>query len=167
VHYYNETHAVWEPLIERVEGRTPWNLKLNVKKNLTQDKSLMPGDDFIPDPQMAIHISSGATMNITISKSCLTVFNNLAKGFSEGAASTFDYSLKDRAPFTVKNAVGVPITVQPNCNLRVMGYPEKSDIYDVDAGQNLELEYASVEPSRQGKLSILSHQESTLFMLSF
>ncbi|KAM7337360.1 hypothetical protein ACRRTK_003479 [Alexandromys fortis] len=167
VHYYNEIHAVWEPLIERVEGKTPWSLKLNVKKNPIQDKSLMPGDDFIPESQMAVHISSGATMNITISKSCLNVFSNLAKGFSEGAASTFDYSLKDRAPFTVRNALGVPIKVQPNRNLKVMGSPDKSDIYDVDTGQHLELEYDSLEPSRQGKLSILSRQESSFFTLTF
>ncbi|XP_021566120.1 vacuolar protein sorting-associated protein 13C, partial [Carlito syrichta] len=167
VHYYNESYAVWEPLIERVEGKKQWNLRLEVKKNPIQDKSLMPGDDFIPEPQMAIHISSGDTMNITISKSCLNVFNNLAKGFSEGTASTFDYSLKDRAPFTVKNAVGIPIKVRPNCNLRVMGSPEKGDIFDVDAGQKLELEYASVEPSHQGKLSVLSRQESSLFTLTF
>ncbi|KAM9713499.1 intermembrane lipid transfer protein VPS13C isoform 1-T1 [Dama dama] len=169
VHYYNETHAVWEPLIERVEEKRPWNLSLAVKKNPVQDKTLMPGDDFsaLPEPQTEVDISSGDTMNITISKSCLNVFNNLAKGFSEGTASTFDYSLKDRAPFTVTNSVGVPIKVQPNHNLRVMGCPEKSDVCDVDAGQILELEYATMEPSRQGKLSILSRQESSLFSLTF
>ncbi|KAG8507019.1 Vacuolar protein sorting-associated protein 13C, partial [Galemys pyrenaicus] len=169
VHYYNEIHAVWEPLIERVAGKKQWNLRLHVKKNPVQDKSLMPGDDFIflPEPQTAIHISSGDTMNITISKSCLNVFNNLAKGFSEGTASTFDYSLKDRAPLTVKNAVGVPIKVQPNHNLRVMGLLEKSDIYDVDAGQKLELDYACMEPSHHGKRSILSRQESSFFTLTF
>ncbi|XP_077737458.1 intermembrane lipid transfer protein VPS13C isoform X2 [Canis aureus] len=169
VHYYNETHAVWEPLIERVEGKRPWNLRLDIKKNPVQDKSLMPGDDFIflPEPQTAVHISSGDTMNITISKSCLNVFNNLAKGFSEGTASTFDYSLKDRAPFTVKNAIGVPVKVQPNHSLRVIGSPGKSGVYDVDVGQNLELEYASMEPSRQGKLSVLSRQESSFFALTF
>ncbi|XP_039076232.1 vacuolar protein sorting-associated protein 13C isoform X2 [Hyaena hyaena] len=169
VHYYNETHAVWEPLIERVEGKRQWNLRLNVKKNPVQDKSLIPGDDiiFLPEPQTAIHISSGDTMNITVSKSCLNVFNNLARGFSEGTAATFDYSLKDRAPFTVKNAIGIPIKVQPNHNLRVIGALEKSGVYDVDAGQNLELEYASMEPSRQGKLSMLSRQESSFFTLTF
>lgn len=57
--------------------------------------------------------------------------------------------------------------VQPNRNLKVMGSPEKSDIYDVGAGQHLELDYASLEPSRQGKLSILSRQESSLFTLTF
>ncbi|XP_074183747.1 intermembrane lipid transfer protein VPS13C [Rhinolophus sinicus] len=169
VHYYNEVHAVWEPLIERVEGKRQWNLRLDVKKNPVHDKSLIPGDDFIflPEPQTAVHISSGDTMNITISKTCLNVFNNLAKGFSEGTASTFDYSLKDKAPFTVKNALGVPIKVQPNQNLRVMGSAEKSDIYDVDAAQNLELEYARMERSCQGKLSILSRQESSFFTLTF
>uniref|UniRef100_A0A8C6BAR6 Vacuolar protein sorting 13 homolog C n=1 Tax=Monodon monoceros TaxID=40151 RepID=A0A8C6BAR6_MONMO len=169
VHYYNETHAVWEPLIERVEGKRPWNLRLAVKKNPVQDKSLMPGDYFIllPEPETEVDISSGDTMNITISKSCLNVFNNLAKGFSEGTASTFDYSLKDRAPFTVTNSVGVPIKVQPNQNLRVMGSLEKSDVCDVDAGQKLELEYASTELLCQGKLSTLSRQESSLFSLTF
>ncbi|XP_023568424.1 vacuolar protein sorting-associated protein 13C [Octodon degus] len=167
VHYYNESHAVWEPLIERVEGKRPWSLELEVKKNPIQDKSLIPGDDFIPEPKMAVYISSADTMNITISKTCLNVFNNLAKGFSEGTASTFDYSLKDRAPFTVMNAVGVPVTVQPSCNLRVLGSPGKSGIYSVDAAQSLELDYAGAEPSPHGKLSALSRQESAFFTLTF
>lgn len=89
------------------------------------------------------------------------------QGFSEGTASTFDYSLKDKAPFTVKNALGVPVKVQTNHNFRLMGSCEKGDIYDVDVGQNLELEYASMEPSRQGKLSILNRQESSFFALTF
>lgn len=67
----------------------------------------------------------------------------------------------------MKNAVGIPIKVQPNHNLRIIGSLEKSGVYDVDAGQNLELEYASMEPSRQGKLSILSRQESSFFTLTF
>uniref|UniRef100_A0A5F8G8B9 Vacuolar protein sorting 13 homolog C n=1 Tax=Monodelphis domestica TaxID=13616 RepID=A0A5F8G8B9_MONDO len=169
VHYYNEIHAVWEPLIERVEGNRQWNLKLELKNNPVQDKSLMPGDDFIflPEPQTAIHISSRDTMNITISKCFLTVFNNLTKAFSEGTASTFDYSLKDRAPFTVKNALGIPIKVQPNSNLRVMGSTVKDDIYDVDVDQILELEYSTSEPLHRGKLSVLSRQESSLFTLTF
>ncbi|XP_012861807.3 vacuolar protein sorting-associated protein 13C, partial [Echinops telfairi] len=169
VHYYNETHAAWEPLIERVEGKRQWNLRLDVKKSPVQDKNFMPGDDFIylPDPQMAIYISSGDTMNITISKSSLNVFNNLAKGFSEGTAATFDYSLKDRAPFKVINALGIPIKVQANRNLRVLGSPEKRDIYDVDICQSLELEYTSPEPLRQGKFSVLSRQQSSFFTLTF
>lgn len=52
-----------------------------MKTNPVQERSLMPGDDFIviPEPQTAINISSMDTMNITISKCCLAVFSNLAK----------------------------------------------------------------------------------------
>uniref|UniRef100_A0A8C3ENX7 Vacuolar protein sorting 13 homolog C n=1 Tax=Corvus moneduloides TaxID=1196302 RepID=A0A8C3ENX7_CORMO len=124
VHYYNETYAVWEPLIERVEGgRKQWNLKLEMKTNPVQEKSLMPGDDFIviPEPQTAINISSMDTMNITISKCCLAVFSNLAKAFSEATASTFDYSFKETAPFIVKNALGVSLKVLPSSNFRIVG----------------------------------------------
>ncbi|XP_009867552.1 PREDICTED: vacuolar protein sorting-associated protein 13C-like, partial [Apaloderma vittatum] len=82
VHYHNETYAVWEPLIERIEGgKKQWSLKLEMKTNPVQERSLMPGDDFIvlPEPQHAVNISSKDTMNITISKACLAVFSNLAK----------------------------------------------------------------------------------------
>ncbi|EPY81741.1 hypothetical protein CB1_000715056 [Camelus ferus] len=100
------------------------DMTLEVKNNPVQDKSLMPGDDFIviPEPQTEVGISSGDTMNITVSKSSLTVFNNLAKGFSEGAASTFDYSLKDRAPFTVTNSVGVPIKIKNHFSIAFIIY---------------------------------------------
>uniref|UniRef100_K7FJM8 Vacuolar protein sorting 13 homolog C n=1 Tax=Pelodiscus sinensis TaxID=13735 RepID=K7FJM8_PELSI len=169
VHYYNETYAVWEPLIERIDGgRKQWNLKLEIKTNPVQDKSLIPGDDFIvlPEAQTAVNISSENTMNITISKSCLAVFNNLAKAFSEGTASTFDYSLKDKAPFTVKNALGVLLKVHPSSNLRVVGSTVKEDICDVEIGQKLELEYSILEPLHRGKLSALHRQESCMFTLS-
>uniref|UniRef100_A0A8C3T6F5 Vacuolar protein sorting 13 homolog C n=1 Tax=Chelydra serpentina TaxID=8475 RepID=A0A8C3T6F5_CHESE len=169
VHYYNETYAVWEPLIERIDGgKKQWNLKLEIKTNPIQDKSLIPGDDFVvlPEAQTAVNISSKDTMNITISKCCLAVFNNLAKAFSEGTASTFDYSLKDRAPFTVKNALGVPLKVHPTINLRVVGSTLKEDIHDIQIGQKLELEYSVLEPLHRGKLSALYRQESCLFALT-
>lgn len=36
IHYYNETYAVWEPLIERIEGgKKQWSLKLEVCKHTT------------------------------------------------------------------------------------------------------------------------------------
>ncbi|XP_060115875.1 intermembrane lipid transfer protein VPS13C isoform X1 [Heteronotia binoei] len=169
VHYYNETYAVWEPLIERVEkGSRQWNLKFKMKTNPVQDKSLLPGDDFIvlPEPQTFINISSKDIMNITLSKCCLAVLNNLAKGFSEGTASTYDYSLKDRAPFTVKNALGIPLKVHASRNLQVVGLTSSKDIHDVGVGQKLELEYAAQEPLPRGKLSVFHRQESSTFTLA-
>ncbi|XP_074956200.1 intermembrane lipid transfer protein VPS13C isoform X1 [Phalacrocorax aristotelis] len=169
IHYYNETYAVWEPLIERIEGgKKQWSLKLEMKTNPVQERSLMPGDDFIvlPEPQTAVNISSKDTMNITISKCCLAVFSNLAKAFSEGTASTFDYSFKETAPFIVKNALGVPLKVLPSSNFRIVGSVEKENMNDVEIGQNMELEYSVFEVPQRGKLSALYRQESSVFSLN-
>ncbi|XP_055571763.1 intermembrane lipid transfer protein VPS13C isoform X2 [Falco cherrug] len=168
VHYYNETYAVWEPLIERIEGgKKQWSLKLEMKTNPVQERSLMPGDDFIvlPEPQTAVNISSKDTMNITISKCCLAVFSNLAKAFSEGTASTFDYSFKETAPFIVKNALGVPLKVLPSSSFRIVG-SEKENKNDVESGQNMELEYSVFETPQRGKLSALCRQESSVFSVN-
>ncbi|XP_070809810.1 intermembrane lipid transfer protein VPS13C isoform X2 [Pituophis catenifer annectens] len=170
VNYYNETHALWEPLIEQVdrEGHR-WNLKLEMKTNPEQDRGLLPGDDFIilPEPQQLISISSKDTMNITISKCCLTVLNNLAKGFSEGTASTYDTTLKDRAPFTVRNALGIPVSIHTCRGLQVVGFPKSDSIQGVGLGQSLELEYATSESLDRRRLSILRRQDSCLLTLSF
>ncbi|XP_063305458.1 intermembrane lipid transfer protein VPS13C isoform X2 [Pelobates fuscus] len=168
IHYYNENYAVWEPLIERVDdGNRCWSLKLEMKNNPVQDRSFLPGDDFIllPEPQSAISISSRDTMNITISKCSLSVFSNLAKAFSEGTASTFDYSLKDRAPVTVKNALGVPIILQHGGNMREFGSSKQESIHEVPKGQSFDLEFSSTESLHRGKLSALRRQESSLFTI--
>ncbi|MGH0138174.1 UNVERIFIED_CONTAM: hypothetical protein FKN15_065568 [Acipenser sinensis] len=169
VHYYNEVQAAWEPLIERVEdGRRRWNLKLEMKNNPIQDKSPVPGDDFVvlPEAQTAINICSKDTMNITISKCCLHVFTNLAKAFSEGTATTFDHSLKEKAPYTIKNALGIPLEVQHSSNLRALGSGAKERIHEVGVGQSVKLEYAVIEHIHRGRLSALQRQESCLFSLS-
>ncbi|CAB1338810.1 unnamed protein product, partial [Coregonus sp. 'balchen'] len=117
VNYFNETHAVWEPLIERVEdGKRRWNLKL--------------------------------------------------EAFSEGTASTFDHSLKEKAPFTIRNALGVPLTVQHSANLRVVASPGQGKLHEVGVGQSVDLEHSVFGTSTRGKLSALQRQESCLFNLS-
>ncbi|ETE73059.1 Vacuolar protein sorting-associated protein 13C, partial [Ophiophagus hannah] len=171
VNYYNESHALWEPLIEQVdrEGRR-WNLKLEMKTNPEQDRGLLPGDDFIilPEPQQLISISSKDTMNITMSKCCLTVLNNLAKGFSEGTTSTYDATLKDRAPFTVRNALGIPVRVHTCRSLRVVGFPKRdTSLHELGLDQSLELEYATSESLDRRRVSILHRQDSSLLTLSF
>ncbi|KAM6980546.1 intermembrane lipid transfer protein VPS13C [Aplochiton taeniatus] len=169
VNYFNETHAVWEPLIERIDdGKRRWNLKLEMKNNPLQDKSPVPGDDFIvlPEPRTAMSICSNDTLNITISQCSLNVFNNLAKAFSEGTASTFDYSLKEKAPYTIRNALGIPLIVQHSANLRSVESPEMGKVHDVGADQSVNLEHSVFERSSRGKLSALQRQESCLFNIS-
>ncbi|KAM9860925.1 intermembrane lipid transfer protein VPS13C [Aulostomus maculatus] len=169
VNYFNEIHAVWEPLIERVDsGRRRWNLELEMKNNPVQDKSPVHGDDFVilPEPRTAVNICSADTMNITVSQCSLNVFHNLAKAFSEGTASTFDYSLKEKAPFTIRNALGIPIIVQHSANLRPVGSPAQGKLHELPVDQSMDLEHSVFEASSRGKLSALQRQESCLFNLS-
>ncbi|XP_041649214.1 vacuolar protein sorting-associated protein 13C isoform X2 [Cheilinus undulatus] len=169
VNYFNETHAVWEPLIERVEsGKRRWNLELEMKNNPLQDKSPVHGDDFVilPDPRTAISICSKDTMNITVSQCTLNVLQNLSKAFSEGTASTFDYSLKEKAPFTIRNSLGIPLIVQHSANLRPVSSPSQGKLHELPVDQSMDLEHSMFEPSSRGKLSALQRQESCLFNLS-
>uniref|UniRef100_A0A8C1V8U3 Vacuolar protein sorting 13 homolog C n=1 Tax=Cyprinus carpio TaxID=7962 RepID=A0A8C1V8U3_CYPCA len=167
VNYFNETHAVWEPLLERVDnGSRRWNLKLDMKNNPVRDKSPVPGDDFImlPDPRTAITIFSKDTMNITVSKCCLSVFNNLAKAFSESTASTFDHSLKEKSPYTIRNALGIPLFVQHSANLHLAGSSTQGKLHELAVDKSVDLEHSSFE--RSSRLSALQRQESCLFNLS-
>ncbi|XP_040904460.1 vacuolar protein sorting-associated protein 13C isoform X1 [Toxotes jaculatrix] len=169
VNYFNEIHAVWEPLIERVDrGSRRWNLELEMKTNPVQDKSPVHGDDFVilPEPRTAINICSKDTMNITISHCCLNVFHNLIKEFSEGTASTFDLSLKEKAPFTIRNALGIPLIVQHSASLRPVGSPAQGKLHELCVDQSMDLEHSMFEPSSRGKLSALQRQESCLFNLT-
>ncbi|KAK2854371.1 hypothetical protein Q5P01_007032 [Channa striata] len=169
VNYFNETHAVWEPLIERVDsGRRRWFLELEMKNNPVQDKSPVHGDDFVilPEACTAINICSKDTMNIIISQNTLTVFHNLAKAFSEGTASTYECFLKEKAPFTIGNSLGIPLIVQHSSNLRPVGFLAQDRLHELLAGQNMDLEHSVFERSSQGKLSALQRQESCLFTLT-
>ncbi|KAJ0001755.1 hypothetical protein NQD34_001551 [Periophthalmus magnuspinnatus] len=169
VNYFNEVHAVWEPLIERVDsGARRWSLALEMKNNPVQDRSPVHGDDFVilPEPRTAVTICSKDTMNITLSQSCLQVLNNLAKEFSEGTASTFDYTLKEKPPFTIKNHLGIPLIVQHSANLRPVGAVQQGKLHELSVDQSMDLDYSTFEPLSRGKLSALQRQESCLFNLS-
>uniref|UniRef100_A0A1A8GA63 Vacuolar protein sorting 13 homolog C n=1 Tax=Nothobranchius korthausae TaxID=1143690 RepID=A0A1A8GA63_9TELE len=169
VNYFNETHAVWEPLIERLDGgRRRWNLELEVKNNPIMDKSPVHGDDFtmLPEARTVINICSKDTMNITISKCSLSVFENLAKAFSEGTASTFDRTLKEKPPFTLKNALGIPLIVQHSANLRLARSPAHGKLHELPVDGSMDLVHSVFESSVRGKLSALQRQESCLFNLT-
>ncbi|KAG7483053.1 hypothetical protein JOB18_037841 [Solea senegalensis] len=169
VNYFNEVYAVWEPLIERVDGGSRrWNLELEMKNNPLQDKSPVHGDEFVilPEPRTLINICSKDTMNITVSQCSLSVFHNLAKAFSEGTASTFNYSLKEKAPFTIRNSLGIPLIVQHSANLRLVGPPSQGKLHELAVDQSVDLEHSALESSSRGKLSALQRQESGLFTLT-
>ncbi|KAF7703592.1 hypothetical protein HF521_022599 [Silurus meridionalis] len=169
VNYFNESYAVWEPLIERVDnGKRRWNLGIEIKNNPVWDKSPVPGDDFIvlPESCTSINICSKDTMNITLSNCCLNVFYNLIQAFSEGTVSSFDHSLKEKAPFTIRNSLGIPLIIEHSANLRLVVSSSQSKMPEVGVEESLDLEYSIFENTTRVKLSTLQRQESCLFNLS-
>lgn len=82
--YYNNTLALWEPLIEPVEQENkmgmleyvPWqlNFSLNVDKHL---------DEAQQDPTTNIKIKSEQTLELTVTKTCLDVLQTLGNDFSK------------------------------------------------------------------------------------
>lgn len=92
----------------------------------------------------------------------LTFFHFQA--FSEGAASSFDYSLKEKAPFTIQNALGLPLLIQHSNNLRIADKPGPGKLHEVDVDQTIDLSYSVLKPLTRAGLSPLQRQESCLLL---
>ncbi len=82
--YYNNTLALWEPLIEPVEVENkfglleyiPWELNFGMRV----DKHL---DDEQDEPTTSIGIKSQQTLELTVTKTCLDVLTSLGNEFSK------------------------------------------------------------------------------------
>ncbi|KAF7642147.1 hypothetical protein LDENG_00263710, partial [Lucifuga dentata] len=88
------------------------------------------------------------------------------QAFSEGAAASFDSSVKEKAPFTIRNALGIPLIVLHGANLRRVGSPTQGKLHEVAVEQSMDLQHATFQPSSRGNLSTLQRQESCSFNLS-
>lgn len=95
---------------------------------------------------------------------CLLVFE--CQAFSEGTVSTFDHSLKEKAPFTLRNSLGIPLFLEHSVNLRLADSPSQNKMHEVGVGESLDLEYSVLEFTSRVNLSTLQRQESCLFNLS-
>lgn len=86
------------------------------------------------------------------------------QAFSESTASTFDHSLKEKSPYTIRNALGIPLIVQHSANLRLTGSSAPGKLHELAVDKSVDLEHSSFE--RSARLSALQRQESCLFNLS-
>lgn len=123
--YYNSSLALWEPLIEPIEvvqaGKSsfvPWEIKLEVTMNEQDELSATPppNESFEQvevqiQPAMSVNISSINNLELTITKTCIEVLNNLAKAFSNAMKSSEVKQIKPSAAFLVQNDTGIPITL--------------------------------------------------------
>ncbi|XP_077862759.1 intermembrane lipid transfer protein VPS13A-like [Saccoglossus kowalevskii] len=124
VSYYNIGMAEWEPLLEPVEvvgGHRPWELNIEVKKN-EEENGGSEDDDSTIDlafalPVMTVSISSNDILELTMTKSCISLLTNLGKAFGEAVDQPSSKSSRKVGdvipPFIVKNCLGKDITVEP------------------------------------------------------
>ncbi|KAK0157380.1 hypothetical protein PV328_011128 [Microctonus aethiopoides] len=123
--YYNSRLALWEPLIEPVESvkntekhSEPWELKMNIQfHDLSQHSpgasAISPISDSgeLDDPnqssQMSIDIQSSDNLEITVTKSCLEVLQQLTDAFSNAMDLTSETSSSKLAPYVLKNETGL------------------------------------------------------------
>ncbi|XP_077476237.1 intermembrane lipid transfer protein VPS13C isoform X2 [Stigmatopora argus] len=169
VNYFNAVHAVWEPLIERVEGGArPWKLDLEVKTNPEADRSPAHGDEFVilPEARRAVRVSSDDTLNVTLSRGALDVLARLAEAFSGSAAPAFDPSAQEKAPVSVFNALGVPLLLRTSADLRPAGPACRGQLLELPPLGTVELEHSVSEASAGGTLSALRRPESRGFRLT-
>lgn len=112
--YYNNIHALWEPLIEPVEmtnvsGLTdyyPWelNFELNVDKHVEEPEK---------EPTTFIKINSEQRLELLVTKTCLDVLQTLGNSFSkaieqEGLIKTGAVD----APYVLRNDTGLEIQLE-------------------------------------------------------
>ncbi|KAJ8937448.1 hypothetical protein NQ314_011837 [Rhamnusium bicolor] len=123
--YYNSRLALWEPLIEPVEivndsGNRfiPWELKFELSMNEQEEAAaaMSPTSDSEGDsqaqPVMSIDITSENNLEITITKTCLEVLDNLGKAFALAMKSESISSITTlEASYKVLNEIGEDITL--------------------------------------------------------
>lgn len=125
--YYNSKLALWEPLIEPVEliraGKStyvPWEIRLEVTMNEQEEQATSPlsptaNDSFEQmeaiQPAMSINVSSINNLELTVTKTCLDVINNLGKAFANAMKLTEMKQIKASKAFLVQNDTGIPITL--------------------------------------------------------
>ncbi|XP_059615380.1 intermembrane lipid transfer protein Vps13 isoform X2 [Phlebotomus argentipes] len=114
--YYNSSLALWEPLIEPNERELPngliesgsWELQFSAKMCQERQESF---DETLEErqPLTKICVNATETLELTVTKTCLEVLQNLGKGFSEAINSQLT-SIQQTAPYVIQNDTGFDIT---------------------------------------------------------
>lgn len=113
--YYNSTMAVWEPLIEPnereksngVKEYQPWELNFNLKIEKPVEDSVTSSRD----PKTKISIASSDTLEVSVTKTCLDVLQDLGQAFSDAIRPEGLNKPDVIAPFIVQNDTGFDVTL--------------------------------------------------------
>uniref|UniRef100_A0A3Q2C8L3 Vacuolar protein sorting 13 homolog C n=1 Tax=Cyprinodon variegatus TaxID=28743 RepID=A0A3Q2C8L3_CYPVA len=104
-----------------------------------------------------LHLTADMTLEVRLS---------FRRAFAEGTALTFDHTLKEKPPFTIKNSLGIPVIVQHSASLRPVGSVAQGKLHELSVDQSMDLVHSGFESTMGGKLSALERQESCLFNLT-
>ncbi|XP_043479643.1 vacuolar protein sorting-associated protein 13 isoform X2 [Leptopilina heterotoma] len=145
VAYYNSRLALWEPLIEPIEGlhkgkriSTPWELKTKIQFNDVNQVSkgasaVTPSTEGEPEElqqisKMSIEVSSTENLELTVTKTCLDVLKQLGNAFSNAMAPGGKSGKSKMAPFILKNETGLSMTLHlENGNFKVVEQGKNMD----------------------------------------
>lgn len=125
--YYNSRLALWEPLIEPVEvfkngERTSasWELKTKIAfHDVTEGPSasiVSPSCESEPEEiqhptRMLVEIQSSDNLEITVTKTCVEVLQQLGQAFSNAMVVSDKVSSSKMAPYLLKNETGLALTL--------------------------------------------------------
>ncbi|XP_066591225.1 intermembrane lipid transfer protein Vps13 isoform X2 [Prorops nasuta] len=127
--YYNSCLALWEPLIEPMEATkcgkrtsTFWELKTKIQFNDTTantkaTSALSPVSECEPEefhqiPKMSIDVVSCENLEITVTKTCLDVLQQLGNAFSTAIEAGEGKGSKEKAaPYVLKNETGLAMVL--------------------------------------------------------
>ncbi|EGT37999.1 hypothetical protein CAEBREN_29401 [Caenorhabditis brenneri] len=125
--YYNESVSVWEPVIEPVENEKGeyerWKLAMTMKSRNKQDSS-------DTSPQTEVKIEADKMLNVTVTKSLLSLLNKLSEVFATAAKQitpTQTRHLPGISPFVVLNETGIAVKVLDTETIRVSENGEAVD----------------------------------------
>ncbi|XP_030555732.1 vacuolar protein sorting-associated protein 13 [Drosophila novamexicana] len=115
MNYYNQFLAEWEPIIElnEVVGRNgvseyiPWELQFDMDIETSQNEF----DEHCEEQTMNIRIHSNESLEITLSKTCVSLISELTEAFSQAIDSKGLIKPDVVAPYIVQNDTGFDITL--------------------------------------------------------
>ncbi|XP_055592823.1 intermembrane lipid transfer protein Vps13-like [Uranotaenia lowii] len=109
--YYNQALALWEYVIEPNEVEQPKGSVESLPWELTFELEVDHHEDRSKDPTTKIMIASRDSLEMTVSKTCLEVLQNLGKAFSEAIKREGITAAEIEAPYTVQNDTGQDIKI--------------------------------------------------------
>ncbi|XP_011301984.1 vacuolar protein sorting-associated protein 13C isoform X2 [Fopius arisanus] len=194
--YYNSRLALWEPLIEPVEAvkngertTTSWELKTRIAfHDVSQSptaSALSPSTESEPEEfqqpsRISIDVQSSENLEITVTKTCLEVLQQLGQAFSNAMGTRTDQGSTSRlAPYLLKNETGVALTLDlVKSNFRVVSSTFESTLQPesylevvLESGASIELVPKTVKGGidvlEQLKSVAVKDSEDNIFVVTF